>query len=164
MKNYLMTVITVSLCVGVYNVISPGFKGIEKYSKMIGMLVVLCVIISPIKSIMNTFDDEWLENVKDGLANNDYNGSGEYDEIFRNYLTTYSIDELKNEIGDLLLEKFEIPGDECEITVTTENKNDNLAVGKVQILLSGKSIFKNPYSIEEYFANLLNCDCQVLIK
>ena len=85
-------------------------------------------------------------------------------EIFRNYLTTYSIDELKNEIGDLLLEKFEIPGDECEITIITENKNDNLAVGKVQILLSGKSIFKNPYSIEEYFANLLNCDCQVLIK
>ena len=63
-----------------------------------------------------------------------------------------------------MLEKFEIQNNECEITVATENKNGKLVLSEVQILLSGKSIFKNPYTIEEYFETLLNCTCQVLIK
>ena len=164
MKSYLITIITVSICVGIYNIIAPEFNGIEKYSKMIGMLVVLCVIISPIKNLMNTFDEEWLQNIKDSIVDSDYTEKGEYDEIFRDYLSSFSLEELKKEIEDILLEKFEISNDECEITITTESKNGKLSISQIQILLSGKSIFKNPYTIEEYFEKLLNCTCQVLIK
>ena len=92
MKSYLITIITVSICVGIYNIIAPEFNGIEKYSKMIGMLVVLCVIISPIKNLMNTFDEEWLQNIKDSIVDSDYTEKGEYDEIFRDYLSSFSLE------------------------------------------------------------------------
>ena len=164
MKNYLITIITVSICVGIYNIIAPNFRGLEKYSKMIGMLVVLCVIISPIKNILNTFDEDGLQGIKDSIIDTDFDEDAEYNEIFKDYLNSFSLDELKKEIKDILLKEFEIPNDESEITISTENNNGKLAVLQVQILLSGKSIFKNPYTIEEYFEKLLNCSCQVLIK
>ena len=86
MKSYLITIITVSICIGIYNIISPVFHGLEKYSKIIGMLVVLCVIISPVKDLMNTFDEEWLQNIKDSIVDSDYTEKGEYDEMFTDYL------------------------------------------------------------------------------
>ena len=164
MKNYLITIITVSVCIGIYNIISPQFKGIEKYSKIIGMLIVLCVIISPIKNILSTFDEDALEDLKNSII--DY-GNGEdiqYDEIFKNYLSSFSVDELENEISNILLNEFDIPNNECDISVFTEYKDGKLYPSKVQILLSGKSIFKNPYIIEERFSKLLECSCLVLIK
>lgn len=164
MKSYLITIITVSICIGIYNIISPGLGGIEKYSKMIGMLIVLCVIISPVKELINIFDEEGLEDIKDSLISPGNDEYGGYDEIFKDYLNSFSLEELKKEIENILLKEFEIPGDECDISISTEYRNDNLAPSKLQILLSGKSIFKNPYSIEEYFEKLLECDTYVLIK
>lgn len=164
MERYLMIIITVSICVGIYNVIAPNYNGLEKYSKMIGMLVVLCVIISPLKELMDAFDDEGLQSIKDSIINSDNEEEIGYDELFNDYLSSFSLDEYKKEIENILLEKFAISKDECDISVFTEMQNGKLTVSNIQILLSGKSIFKNPYSIEEYFEKLLECGCQVLIK
>ena len=164
MKNYLITIITVSICIGIFNVISPSLKGIEKYSKMIGMLVVLLVIISPIKEFLNIFGEDSLNEIKDNLINSGDDNQNQYDEIFSDYLASFSVDELKNAIKDILHDKFSIPENECEVSITTEYREGKLCPTHIQILLSGKSIFKNPYEIEEYFATLLECSCSVLIK
>ncbi len=164
MKSYLITVITVSICIGIYNIISPSFGGIEKYSKMIGMLIVLCVIISPVKDLLNILDQNGLDSIKDSLINSDDSIQDKYGDIFNEYLASFSIEEIKREIKELLLKEFDIPDNECEITVFSDQKDGNMMLSKVQILLSGKSIFKNPYTIEEYFEKLLKCTCEVLIK
>ena len=164
MKNYLITIITVSICIGIFNVISPSFKGIEKYSKMIGMLVVLLVIISPIKEFLSVFGEDSLNEIKDNLINADDDNPNKYDEIFSDYLASFSIDELNNAIKNILNDKFSIPGNECDVSITAEYREGKLCPTHIQILLSGKSIFKNPYEIEEYFLALLECSCTVLIK
>ena len=164
MDNYLITVVTVCICVGIYNVIAPNSNGLEKYSKMIGMLVVLCVIISPIKELINTFDEDNLQSIKDSLINPDNAEENEYDQIFDDYLSSFSIEEVKKEMKNILSKEFDIPDNECDIKLSTEICNDELVLSKAQILLTGKSIFKNPYSIEEYFSKLLQCSCEVLIK
>ena len=164
MKNYLIIIITVSICVGIYNIMVPQFHGIEKYSKMIGMLIVLCVIISPIKNFLTIFDEEGLEDIKDQLINEDKNEQNEYNEIFNDYLASFSVDELRRAIEDILLDKFGIPKNECDVSISTQYKDGKLQASNIQILLSGKSIFKNPYTIEEYFQTLLECTCTVLIK
>lgn len=163
MKSYLLTIITVSICIGIYNVISPQFRGFEKYSKMIGMLIVLCIIISPVKNFLSFFDDEALEDMKDEIINRD-DEENEYDKIFNDYLASYSIEELKSTIEERLFDNYQIPSDECEITISTEHLDGELTLSHIQILLSGKSIFKNPYTIEDYFSKLLGCTCSVLIK
>ena len=164
MKSYLITVITVSICIGIYNIISPAFGSIAKYNKMIGMLIVLCVIISPLQNIMNFFTDDGLSNIKENIIDGAEEKNSKYDEIFNDYLSYFSIEEVKGAIGDILLEEFDVPKDECDVSITTENTDGKLKISHLQILLSGKSIFKNPYEIEEYFGDLLNCNCNVLIK
>ena len=164
MKNYLIIIITVSICIGIYNVISPKFNGFEKYSKMIGIIVVLLVIISPVKDFLSMFDEDSLENIKDSLIEEGNNNGNKYDEIFHDYLSLFSVDELKVEIKNILKDNFEIPNNECDVSISTEYINGQLSLSHIQILLSGKSIFKNPYTIEEYFINLLGCTCSVLIK
>ena len=164
MKNYLITVITVAICVGIYNIISPGLHGIEKYSKMIGMLVLLCVIVSPIREVINTFDENGFDNIKESILDSNNESENEYSEIFKEYLNSYSVEKVKKEVCDILFEKYEIPDEECEVKIYTQYQEGNLIISNMQIVLSGKSIFKNPYVIEEYFETLLSCSCEVLIK
>ena len=163
MKNYLIMIIITSICVGIYNIISPQFHGIEKYSKMIGMLVVVCVMISPLNMLLNSFDKNGFENIQNSILGSEQTNKEEYDEIFNDYLNRFSIDEIKQEIKEILYENYEIPAQECEISVFTKF-DEKLQLSSIQILLSGKSIFKNPYVIEEHFKELLGCTCQVLIK
>ena len=163
MKSYLITIIITSICIGIYNIISPLHHGIEKYSKMIGMLIVVCIMISPIKELIDSLDKNGFENIKDSILDTDNISKDEYNEIFKDYLNRFSIDEIKQKIKDALHQRFEIPEDECEISVFTQY-DEGLKLSSIQILLSGKSIFKNPYTIEEYFEELLGCTCQVLIK
>lgn len=163
MKNYLIMIIITSICVGIYNIISPQFHGIEKYSKMIGMLVVVCVMVSPLKMLLNSFDKNGFENIQNSILGSDHTSKEEYNEIFNDYLNRFSIDEIKQEIKEILYENYEIPAQECEISVFTKF-DEKLQLSSIQILLSGKSIFKNPYVIEEHFKELLGCTCQVLIK
>ena len=163
MKNYLIMIIITSICVGIYNIISPQFHGIEKYSKMIGMLVVVCVMVSPLKMLLNSFDKNGFENIQNSILYSEQTNKEEYDEIFNDYLNRFSIDEIKQEIKEILYENYEIPAQECEISVFTKF-DEKLQLSSIQILLSGKSIFKNPYVIEEHFKELLGCTCQVLIK
>ena len=156
-------IIITSICVGIYNIISPQFHGIEKYSKMIGMLVVVCVMVSPLKMLLNSFDKNGFENIQNSILGSEQTNKEEYDEIFNDYLNRFSIDEIKQEIKEILYENYEIPAQECEISVFTKF-DEKLQLSSIQILLSGKSIFKNPYVIEEHFKELLGCTCQVLIK
>ena len=82
----------------------------------------------------------------------------------QNYLNNFSISEIENKIKDILNDEFNIPNDDCKITIFTEQNENNNKLTKLQITLLGKSIFKNPYNIENYFNKLLNCECTVLIE
>ena len=164
MKDYLFTIILVSICIGIADVISPISNGISKFTKAIGVLIILCVIISPISKIIQSIDEAFFNGIKDDLLIDEEDSKNKYEDILQNYLNEFSISEINTQIKDILNKEFSIPQEECKITVYTEEKNENLSISKIQILLLGKSIFKNPYEIENYFSNLLKCDCIVLIK
>lgn len=163
MRNYLISIIWVSVIVGIVELISPRLNGFQKYTKMIGALCVLCVVISPLLNIKNvTADFDYLkESLTEGQDSSLYD---EYKEILNKYLNEYSLDKVKEEIHNTLSEKFRIPESEAEIRLFTEIKSERLALSKIQIILSGKSIFNNPYKIEDYFGEIFGCACEVLIN
>ena len=68
MNNYLLTIILVSICIGIINIISPDNNGLSKYTQTIGLLIILCVIISPISKILNTIDDNFINQINEILA------------------------------------------------------------------------------------------------
>lgn len=164
MKNYLLTIILVSICIGLADVISPLENGINKYTKTIGVLIILCVIISPISKVIQNIDENFFDKIRDDLSINDNDTQDKYEDIFINYLNNFSISEINTQIKNILNQQFTIPNEECEVIIISEEAGEKLSISKIQILLSGKSVFKNPYQIENYFSNLLKCECIVLIK
>ena len=164
MKNYLLTIILVSICIGLADVISPLENGINKYTKTIGVLIILCVIISPISKVIQNIDENFFDKIRDDLSINDNDTQNKYGDIFINYLNNFSISEINTQIKNILNQQFTIPNEECEVIIISEEAGEKLSISKIQILLSGKSVFKNPYQIENYFSNLLKCECIVLIK
>lgn len=164
MKNYLLTIILVSICIGLADIISPSEKGINKYTKAIGVLIILCVIISPISKVIKNIDESFFDKLRDDLSINDDDTQNKYEDILISYLNNFSISEINAQIKNILNQEFTIPNEECEVIIISDQAGEKLSISKIQILLSGKSVFKNPYEIENYFSNLLKCDCIVLIK
>lgn len=164
MNNYLSSIILVSIGVGIIQLIAPQYKEIDKYIKVIGILAILYVMLSPIISFINDIDLNFIEDLKDKIEISDEEKQDEYNEILKKYINEHSIKECKSKIKEILEKEFQIPADECEIEISTQIIDDSISISTVQILLSGNSIFKNPYNIEDYIHTLLKCTCQVLIK
>ncbi len=163
MNEYVITVLITSISIGIYNILAPKHKGLNNGLKMLGMLILLLVIISPLFDALASFDSDFFDDLKDDLIS-DEEIKNEYNDLLIKYLQENSVDELSTYIEEILNKEFDIPEEESEINVVTEINNDKISLSKIQILLSGKSIFKNPYTIENYFADLLKCECNVLIK
>lgn len=164
MGKYLTSIIVVSIIIGIIQLIAPSHANLDKYIKMICTLVMLLVIISPILEIINDFDMDLLDEIKDKIELPSEDKDNEYNEILKEYIKNHSISELKLEIKSILDKEFEIPSEECDIQLFTQTTQGKAVLSEVQILLSDRSIFKNPYKIEEYISSLLGCTCRVLIK
>ena len=164
MNNYLLTIILVSIGIGILDIISPNNSKISKYTQSIGLLVILCVIISPISKIVKTIDEGFINNLKNNILIDTDEINEEYQNILNNYLSESSISALENQIDEILNDKFDIPSNESEVKVITQYIDKTLHLSEIKIALSGMSIFKNPYTIEEYFYNLLESKCTVTIK
>ena len=164
MGQYLTSIIIVSIIIGIIELIAPRYGNLDKYVKMICTLIMLLVIISPVLEMINGFDMDLIDEIKDKIDLPSDEKADEYNEILKEYIKNHSIGELKLEIKSILDKEFKIPSEECDVEIFTQTLEGNASVSKVQILLSGKSVFKNPYNIEDYISSLLGCGCQVLIK
>ena len=165
MKEYMASIIWVSIIAGIAEISAPSLGSMKKYVKLIGALCVVCVLVMPLVNftgksdkIFNTIKDE----LKSDINNEEINKK--YQEILYSYLNDYSENEFKEQINSILKDKFNIPYEEANITLFSVKKENGIYPDKIRIILSGKSIFKNPYNIEDYFENLIGCKCEVLIE
>lgn len=162
MKSYLLSIIWISVIVGITELISPHLNRFQKYTKMIGALCVLCVVITPFLNLKNVYAD--FDRLKESLTEGkDPALYEEYNEILNKYLNEFSADKAQEEINNMLKEKFGIPPSEAEVILLTDIQDGEIKLTGIQIWLSGNSIFNNPYNIESHFEELFNCTCEVLI-
>ncbi|MBQ9978675.1 MAG: stage III sporulation protein AF [Clostridia bacterium] len=164
MKEFLHSIIIAAITISLFNQLLPIGRGFEKYARFVGMLVLATLILSPVINMIKGFDKDFFIDIRDDIADIENGGNNEYSELLNGYLTEYSTEQFKLGIKEILLNNYGIPEEECEILIDTKIDSGQLRVDKMQILLSGRSIFKNPYEIECYFTELVSCECSVLIK
>lgn len=164
MKNYLLSVIICSISIGLCDAFVPKHNGMDRIVKLIGMLIILSVVVSPIIEFVRGFDDGILDSIKEDLIPSDDEYLKEYNLILQEYLNNYSLNEAEQTIKEILKDKYDIKEEECEIIISTDVNNETILLSNIQILLSGEAIFKNPYIIEDYIGKTFNTECQVLIK
>lgn len=165
MRDYLLSVIWISVIAAISEILAPSLGGIKKYLKLIGALCVICIMVMPLADLLGNSENIY-EGIKDEFKTklNKEDMNKKYEELFFEYLNDHSVSELKEQIQSLLKDQFGVEEGESDIKVFTVKNDNGLYPEKIQILLSGKSIFKNPYDIEEYFENMIGCKCEVLIK
>ena len=162
MGVFILTVILTAIAVGLSEALSPDGNGIEKYVKFIGMLIILIAVLNPIISLVSQMEGGILDSVKDKIIDAEFE-SESYEDILNEYLLNNSVSQLEDKLYELLENDFGIPCGDAEIVISTFRSEDKVGISNLQILLSGRSIFKNPYLIEEKFNELIGCDVQVLI-
>lgn len=149
------------MIVGVIGAVVPDGSGdgLKKYVSFIGALCVLCVLISPLGGVVDfvgRLGDGGFDGFFDSLSD-----KGKYEQRYSDYLMSLGRDNISEGVRSLLSEKFGIPSDECRVSVKTREHDGTLAVESVTVILSGRSLFCDPYEIEEYISGLLNCKCTV---
>lgn len=163
MNKYLLSVILSSISIGLCDILVPKHNGIDRLVKFIGMLIILIVSVNPVMEAIGEIDQGILDGIKNDLTVKDESYLDEYNSIFEQYLNDYSIDEIQEYIKKILEQKYSIPSEECRIQIDTEQLESQLTITNVRVLLSGTSIFKNPYKIESEIESIFSCECQVLI-
>ena len=164
MSKYLLSVILSSISIGLCDILVPKHNGIDKLVKFIGMLIILIVSITPVMETIAEIDEGVFEGIKNNLSVQKESYLDEYNGILEEYLKNYSLDEIQEYIKEILKEKYSIPGGECTVQIDTEQLDSELSITNIRILLSGNSIFKNPYKIESDISSIFNSECQVLIN
>lgn len=164
MSKYLLSVILSSISIGLCDILVPKHNGIDKLVKFIGMLIILIVSITPVMETIAEIDEGVFEGIKNNLSVKQESYLDEYNGILEEYLKNYSLDEIQEYIKEILKEKYSIPSGECTVQIDTEQLDSELSITNIRILLSGNSIFKNPYKIESDISSIFNSECQVLIN
>lgn len=165
MKDYLVSVIWISVIAAIAEILAPSLGSIKKYLKLIGALCVICIMVMPLADLLGS-SEKLYDGIKEEFKSkfNKEEMNKEYEELFYEYLNDHSENELKEQIQLLLKDKFGVGDGESDIKVFILKNDNGIYPEKIQILLKGKSIFKNPYDIEGYFEDLIGCKCEVLIE
>ena len=159
MGQYVYGIIGAAAVIGILESILPKGGRTRQYIRMITALCLLCIVIKPVGSFLETLPSllqDGMESLGEGLAARD-----EYEAILEGQIEGVVRDELCAAICDELSDHFSIRN--CEVGASLVRTDGALSVGRVVITLLGKDIFKNPYEIEKYFGDLLDCECIVTV-
>lgn len=159
-----MSIIGAAMIAALIGILSPSGErgGIAAHVRLLCALFLVCVIISPIKDV--------LEKVR-GWANGDTpffeedgGNKGEYEDIFKGA----SDDASKRYIAEMLTrsieEKFSLESGTVRVAINWNEGKDTLTPRRVTVILSGKSIWQDPRKIEGFVTSLLGCECAVAIE
>jgi hypothetical protein len=160
MREYLMSLIIAALLVGLLGALVPEGEGggLRRYVTFIGCLCVLILLISPVTHMLG-----FMSELSDGDIDISFDTQdGQYEQQFKQYITSLGEDSITAELTRVICEKFDISEQECHVKIDTYDANGEMAIGRVTVILSGKAIFRDPYEIEQYVNELLGCECTVV--
>ena len=149
---------------GIVLIVSPeGIRsGIKKHIRLICSLCVLCVMISPLHSLfeslgeiggrVNSTDEDILYGVYESI----YNESSE--KIYG--------EGIERAVKQRLAEGLDIPADQCRTAVEfSDSDGDGFGEPKkITVILSGRSIFKDPRQVEALISGEFQCECVCAIE
>ena len=162
MKEYLLTVIAASLAVSVVGILSPSGEkgGISKHVGLVSALVLVCVVISPVKSVLETLRG-WSEGdvpIYGEMSEEDYLDliNTQNDAASKKYFTQMLTERLQTQ--------FALKDGTVRCSVQWQTREGEASPTHVTVLLSGNAIWKDPHEIESYVTALLDCPCDVALE
>ena len=163
-KNYLFSIMLVSVAAGAAEILAPEGEGggLKKHVRLLVSLIVLAVLIAPVSGLLGYISN--FDNYR-GLFGAGHPGEGDFSaqaENTRQRILERGESEVAAGVTALLYDRFGIPGEEAKVVPELATGDAGIEVKKLTIVLYGRSVWKNPYEIEDYFVRLLGCPCEVI--
>lgn len=160
MRQYIMNVVGVAILSGLADQILPEKGKLRAHVRLLCGLCLLLVMVAPLGKVLSSLPSLF----EDGMAAIENAGdvTGEYDNILEGTVKEAVRMELAEALAQKLQKEFGVNADTVEIGVSFED-GELLRLKKVVVTLTGKDIFRNPYTIEEALSSLLGCECVVVI-
>jgi hypothetical protein len=156
MGEYILSVVSAAFCVGLLEELVPNEFGTKVYLRLLTGLCILAVMIAPMGRLLSSVEDLFFE-----IVELEESGENEYEKILKENLGEAVRSELVVAIKRDLAERFGVKNEGTEVGIQLGGA-EGLSVTRLIITLKGGDILKNPYEIEDYFGELLECECRVI--
>ncbi len=161
MKEYFISLLAVGLLSMLVNALCHDDKNsVSKNVRLLCALAVICVVVAPIKTFIVSLSasDFSFDSIREG------ENASEYEDKYREALELANEEAIKQNIENMLVEKFEINPEYIRVTIQTDRSSSTPKLVKITVILSKTAIFENPYNIEKAVTDIYNCECDVAIE
>ena len=162
MREYLLTLISVSVICGVVQTLAPDSVGdkLKKHVKLLSSLCVLCIILAPISALLRELQENGIE-LGEWVLEIETVGE-KYEDVYLESIGKYTVAELEEMSEIKVAERFGMDRKIFDVNVVVIAENDSLVVDRAVLSLH-KTIDKNdPRDISEYISALLKCECGII--
>ncbi len=159
MKAYIIAIICISVVGSIVSILAPEGDGggLGKHIRLIFGLCLIVVCLGPIKKGIEVLSSLDVEDILPDVSQD----SEEYESIFDSAYGAAEVENLKEGIKKILLDRFGIDGSECSVSVSLDGHGDDgepRKLSRVLITLHGSAVFRDSGEIEDYFSTLLGCE------
>lgn len=159
MKEFILTLLGVSLISGFASMLSPEGKGggLRSYLGFACAICALSVIAGPVVSFISTLaDGELIEDISGETAVYDY------EKIFDGTLVKEGERSVEKGLALILQKEFEIEEKNVNIDVKLYDNGASIEAKLVTVTLRGGAVFVDAHKIAERVEKLLSCECRVI--
>lgn len=164
MKEYLLTLVAAALIAALIGILSPDGErgGIAKHLKLLTSLFLICVLISPLHSVLTGLKD--LANGNLSLPNFGTDTEDDYRQQMDEALDGATESYFSDMLTQTLESQFSIATGDVACRVEWVREGETHKPLRVTVILSGKAIWKDPKPIEDFVSELLGCECRTAIE
>ncbi len=155
-----MGIVGAAAVIGVMEGLLPAGGKNRIYMRLVTGLCLLCLVVRPLSTVAEALPS-FFHNAVGELTAEDEDRRAEYGAILEGEITEAVREQLRAAVERELAERFDVT--RCEVGVSLCRAEGELKVERAVITLLGKDIFKDPYTIEAHFGELLGAECVVVI-
>lgn len=156
MKNYLYSIVAVSVASSLFRAICPDNLSLRKYFSFLTSVALLCATVLPISSLAEGL------RVGSGLFSSTLQTEAQdYRAVWSEQISSMTKEETDKAILAHIRDRFDISEKNISVDCTLTEKDGNLMLNTVNVTLSSSALLKNPRQIESYVRELFGVDCTV---
>lgn len=162
MKNYILTIITISIISGIVSsLLSSSKNGLKKHINLITGLILVLIVVTPITTIAknSAILTEKIESIVGSL--NIENSVNESNKI----IISQGTDNICEGIENAIATRFNLSNDYITVALTVNDENiEAIMLEGITVTLTGKATWTDSDAIKEYTEDLVGCSVRVIKK
>ena len=164
LSEYIYSIVCVSAAIGIALSVSPE-GGLKKHLRLICALCFLCVLIGPLTEIFDTVKNAFGAFDRE-ITDENEGTEAKYEKIYSEYMEGGYGENVEKAVKDILGTRFGIPESEISAVVVFADKNGDgvKEVERITVILSGRSVFRDPAEIKVCVSETFACECLCAIE